>query len=92
MSRRALRAGDPARSTLAQLRAGPRAGLVSRDEAETLARARRFLWNLQFGQTRMVPKARAAGAPFNGVCISAGIPDVDEATELFAQLHQDGFP
>ncbi|OHQ53817.1 type I polyketide synthase [Corynebacterium sp. HMSC070H05] len=52
----------------------------------------RFLWNLQFGQTRMVPKARAAGAPFNGVCISAGIPEVEEATELFAQLHQDGFP
>ena len=52
----------------------------------------RFLWNLQFGQTRMVPKARAAGAPFNGVCISAGIPEVEEATELLAQLHRDGFP
>ncbi|GAA0212307.1 type I polyketide synthase [Corynebacterium riegelii] len=52
----------------------------------------RFLWNLQFGQTRMVPKARAAGAPFNGVCISAGIPEVEEATELLAQLHADGFP
>ncbi|QPK79392.1 DUF1729 domain-containing protein [Corynebacterium lizhenjunii] len=52
----------------------------------------RFLWNLQFGQARIVPKARAAGAPFNGVCISAGIPEVDEATELLAQLHADGFP
>ncbi|QPK84233.1 DUF1729 domain-containing protein [Corynebacterium qintianiae] len=52
----------------------------------------RFLWNLQFGQTRMVPKARAAGAPFNGVCISAGIPEVEEATELLAQLRADGFP
>ncbi|OFP19097.1 type I polyketide synthase [Corynebacterium sp. HMSC077D10] len=52
----------------------------------------RFLWNLQFGQTRIVPKARAAGAPFNGVCVSAGIPEVDEATELLAQLHEDGFP
>ncbi|WP_026196361.1 type I polyketide synthase [Corynebacterium lubricantis] len=52
----------------------------------------RFLWNLQFGQTRIVPKARAAGAPFNGVCISAGIPEVDEATELLAQLKSDGFP
>lgn len=52
----------------------------------------RFLWNLQFGQSRIVPKARAAGAPFNGVTISAGIPEVDEATELIAQLHKDGFP
>ncbi|SDS39876.1 type I polyketide synthase [Corynebacterium timonense] len=52
----------------------------------------RFLWNMHFGQTRMVPKARAAGAPFNGVCVSAGIPDVEEATELLAQLHAEGFP
>ncbi|WP_448855839.1 fatty acid synthase subunit beta domain-containing protein [Corynebacterium camporealensis] len=52
----------------------------------------RFLWNLQFGQTRIVPKARAAGAPFNGVCISAGIPEVDEAGELIERLHADGFP
>ncbi|STC69522.1 type I polyketide synthase [Corynebacterium pilosum] len=52
----------------------------------------RFLWNLQFGQARIVPKARAAGASFNGVCISAGIPEVDEATELLAQLKADGFP
>ena len=43
----ALRAGVPARAAQAQLRAGPRAGLIARDEAETLATARRFLWNLQ---------------------------------------------
>ncbi|WP_257202863.1 type I polyketide synthase [Corynebacterium cystitidis] len=52
----------------------------------------RFLWNLHFGQARIVPKARAAGASFNGVCISAGIPEVDEATELLTQLKADGFP
>lgn len=52
----------------------------------------RFLWNLQFGQARIVPKARAAGASFSGVTVSAGIPEVDEATELLAQLHEDGFP
>lgn len=52
----------------------------------------RFLWNLQFGQARIVPKARAAGAPFNGVCISAGIPEVEEAGELLARLREDGFP
>ncbi|WP_374633414.1 glutamine-synthetase adenylyltransferase [Paracoccus sp. (in: a-proteobacteria)] len=43
----ALRAGAAARAAPAQLRAGPRAGLVARDQAETLAAARRFLWNLQ---------------------------------------------
>ncbi|MDR7328405.1 type I polyketide synthase [Corynebacterium guangdongense] len=52
----------------------------------------RFLWNLHFGQARIVPKARNAGAPFNGVTISAGIPEPDEAKELLAQLHKDGFP
>ena len=52
----------------------------------------RFLWNMHFGQTRMVPKARAAGAPFNGVCISAGIPEVEEATEIIEGLRNDGFP
>lgn len=51
----------------------------------------RFLWNLHFGQTRMVPKARIAGAPFNGVCISAGIPEVEEATEIIEGLRKDGF-
>lgn len=52
----------------------------------------RFLWNLHFGQTRMVPKARTQGAPFNGVCISAGIPEVEEASEIIAGLRADGFP
>ena len=39
----------------------------------------RYLWNLQFGQARIVPKARANGAAFTGVTISAGIPELDEA-------------
>ncbi|SIQ30867.1 glutamate-ammonia-ligase adenylyltransferase [Paracoccus thiocyanatus] len=43
----ALRAGSPARGAQAQLRSGPRAGLIGRAEAESLASARRFLWNLQ---------------------------------------------
>ena len=43
----ALRAGSAARAAQAQLRAGPRAGLVGREEAERLGAARRFLWNLQ---------------------------------------------
>jgi len=42
----ALRAGDPARGTAAQLRAGRRAGLITPDEAESLASAQRFLWQV----------------------------------------------
>ncbi|MDY3128050.1 MAG: DUF1729 domain-containing protein [Corynebacterium sp.] len=52
----------------------------------------RYLWNLQFGVTRIVPKARANGAAFSGVTISAGIPEPDEARELLDQLTADGFP
>src|SRR5699024_12784589 len=50
----------------------------------------RYLWNLQFGQARIVPKARANGAAFTGVTISAGIPELDEAKELLDQLTADG--
>ncbi|MDM7459187.1 MAG: glutamine-synthetase adenylyltransferase [Paracoccus sp. (in: a-proteobacteria)] len=42
----ALRAGDPARSSLAQLRAGLRAGLVSAEEAGRLASIWRGLWRV----------------------------------------------
>lgn len=52
----------------------------------------RYLWNLQFGASRLVPKKRASGAPIDGVVISAGIPEFDEAVELISTLHADGFP
>jgi glutamate-ammonia-ligase adenylyltransferase len=42
----ALRAGDPARATLAQLRSGRRAGLLDRDQADSLASIWRLLWRL----------------------------------------------
>ncbi|MDO5706680.1 MAG: putative nucleotidyltransferase substrate binding domain-containing protein, partial [Paracoccus sp. (in: a-proteobacteria)] len=42
----ALRAGDPARGTTAQLRAGRRAGLAEKEAVETLASAHRLLWRL----------------------------------------------
>ena len=42
----ALRAGDPARGTLAQLRAGRRAGLMAAADADRLASIWRFLWRL----------------------------------------------
>lgn len=52
----------------------------------------RYLWNLQFGAKRIVPKKRASGAPIDGVVISAGIPELDEAKELVETLQADGFP
>lgn len=42
----ALRTGDPARATLAQLRAGKRAGLLDADQATMLATSWRLLWRL----------------------------------------------
>ena len=42
----ALRAGDPARATLAQLRAGRRAGLIAASDADRLGSIWRFLWRL----------------------------------------------
>lgn len=51
-----------------------------------------YLWNLQFGSTSIVRKARAAGAPLDGVIISAGIPELEEAVTLIRDLNADGFP
>mgnify|MGYP002757758897 CR=1 FL=1 len=51
----------------------------------------RHLWALQFGQQRIVSKARAAGAPINGVTVSAGVPEPEEAEELVTQLQDDGY-
>ncbi|KFI63716.1 Fatty acid synthase [Bifidobacterium cuniculi] len=52
----------------------------------------RYLWNLQFGTQRIVPRKRASGAPIDGVVVSAGIPELDEAVELVRSLNADGFP
>ena len=52
----------------------------------------RYLWNLQFGQARIVSRSRASGAPIDGVVVSAGIPEKDEALALIEQLRADGFP
>ena len=52
----------------------------------------RYLWNLQFGGQRIVPKKRASGTPIDGVVVSAGIPELDEAVELIHTLNADGFP
>ncbi len=52
----------------------------------------RYLWNLQFGSSRIVPKKRASGAPIDGVVVSAGIPELDEAVDLIKNLQADGLP
>ena len=51
----------------------------------------RFMWNLQFGVNKIVPKARVNGAPFDSVTIAAGIPELDEAHDLIRELTRDGF-
>ncbi|MBM6700340.1 DUF1729 domain-containing protein [Bifidobacterium pullorum subsp. saeculare] len=52
----------------------------------------RYLWNLQFGTSRIVPKKRQSGTPIDGVVISAGVPELDEAVELIHSLQADGMP
>ncbi|MCI1896186.1 MAG: DUF1729 domain-containing protein, partial [Ancrocorticia sp.] len=52
----------------------------------------RYLWDLHFGARRSVSRERAAGAPLDGVTISAGIPDLEEAQALIARLRAEGFP
>ena len=52
----------------------------------------RYLWNLQFGTQRIVPRKRASGTPIDGVVVSAGIPEPDEAVALIRELNADGLP
>jgi fatty acid synthase len=49
-----------------------------------------YLWKLQVGGKRLVQKARASGAPIDGLIVSAGIPDLEEAVDLIEELHTDG--
>ncbi len=49
-----------------------------------------YLWKLQLGGKRLVQKARAAGAPFDGVVVTAGIPELEEAVALIQELTEVG--
>lgn len=49
-----------------------------------------YLWKLQVGGKRLVQKARQSGAPFDGLVISAGIPELEEAVELIGELNEAG--
>ncbi|MDT5133161.1 MAG: fatty acid synthase, bacteria type, partial [Mycobacterium sp.] len=49
-----------------------------------------YLWKLQIGGKRLVQKARLSGAPIDGVVVSAGIPELEEAVELIDELNGIG--
>ena len=49
-------------------------------------------WRRQIEGPNSILRARAAGAPINGVVISAGIPPVEEAVELVEKLHVANIP
>ena len=49
-----------------------------------------YLWKLQLGGKRLVQKARQSGAPIDGVIVTAGIPELDEAVALIEELHEIG--
>ncbi len=49
-----------------------------------------YLWKLQLGGQRLVQKARLAGAPLDGVVISAGIPELEDAIAIIEDLHESG--
>ncbi|MEJ5928663.1 fatty acid synthase subunit beta domain-containing protein [Corynebacterium sp. H128] len=51
-----------------------------------------YLWQMQIGGKRLVQKARLNGAPIDGIVITAGIPEFDEAVELIHELRGNGFP
>jgi fatty acid synthase, bacteria type len=51
-----------------------------------------YLWKLQVGGKRLVQKARQSGAPIDGLVVTAGIPDLEEAVALIGELNDIGIP
>ncbi|RMB75268.1 DUF1729 domain-containing protein [Rhodococcus sp. SBT000017] len=49
-----------------------------------------YLWKLQLGGRRIVQRARAAGAAIDGVVVTAGIPELEEAVALIEELSEAG--
>ncbi|MBV9722548.1 MAG: DUF1729 domain-containing protein, partial [Mycobacterium sp.] len=49
-----------------------------------------YLWKLQVGGKRLVQKARQSGAAIDGVVVSAGIPELEEAVDLIDELNEIG--
>ncbi|WP_448851967.1 fatty acid synthase subunit beta domain-containing protein [Corynebacterium sp. 335C] len=51
-----------------------------------------YLWGMHIGSRRLVQRAVADGAPIDGVTVSAGIPETDDAVALVRELHEAGIP
>jgi fatty acid synthase len=49
-----------------------------------------YLWKLQVGAKRLVQRARQSGAPIDGLVVTAGIPDLEEAVDLIEELNGVG--
>lgn len=49
-----------------------------------------YLWKMQVGGKRLVQRARAAGIAFDGVIVTAGIPELDESVALIEELTEAG--
>ncbi|WP_394282283.1 fatty acid synthase subunit beta domain-containing protein [Corynebacterium sp.] len=49
-------------------------------------------WRMQIEGKRLVPRARANGAPIDGIVVSAGIPPHEDAVALVRTLRDEGFP
>lgn len=49
-----------------------------------------YLWKLQLGGKRLVQRARQSGAPIDGVVVTAGIPELEEAVALIEELNGIG--
>ncbi len=49
-----------------------------------------YLWRLQIGGRRLVQRARSQGSAVDGVVVTAGIPDVEDAVSLTEDLRAAG--
>ncbi|GAC1383365.1 MAG: type I polyketide synthase [Marmoricola sp.] len=49
-----------------------------------------YLWRLQLGGQRLVQRARSAGAAFDAVIVTAGVPELEEAVRLVGELQELG--
>ncbi|MDN5757025.1 MAG: DUF1729 domain-containing protein, partial [Tomitella sp.] len=51
-----------------------------------------YLWKLQVGGKRLVQKARTTGAALDGLIVTAGIPELDDALALVEERAEVGIP
>ncbi len=51
-----------------------------------------YLWGMHMGNRRLVQRTVAAGTPIDGVTISAGVPETDEAVAIIKELEATGIP